>query len=385
MVMLERGYRGGHHSQFQSVTHSPRAMFRWVAIVLSLAGAIGCMTFGVYTFVRGTHNERHARVGAYNAAVKVWRSQRVKLEPLQVKIQVGNLTHLLLPNVQAEKIVDDVTEDLLTYQPLKLAQTGPLFPTVNWDAAVGSNHRDVQLHLNDNGVLSELSVGKVVFYNTIVYKRTNPKNCLYQLQAYWNPNVSQCQIYQRSTELCVAISPTAEYGHWQLRPKSQGGSGCFLGESEASLVRQTNVPGSSQGYGDTPPSSDGSWGGFASGQPPVGPVDFSDFTATVRVSADPWLEAERVTQGSFEFGPTQRDDYMQGATFVALGVLLAMPSVSLCVVTWQDPEDGYERVPGATTMSGQDASWSARCGRFWSRIKQQVSASPKVQQDFDGL
>eukprot|EP00656_Telonema_subtile_P011422 TRINITY_DN15659_c0_g1_i2.p1 TRINITY_DN15659_c0_g1~~TRINITY_DN15659_c0_g1_i2.p1 ORF type:complete len:382 (-),score=76.15 TRINITY_DN15659_c0_g1_i2:192-1337(-) len=381
--MLERGYRGGQHSQFAPASHSPRVMFRWVLVILSFAGAVGCLTFGGYTFLRGSRNERHARVSLYNRAVKEWSSgARNQLLPLSLTLSVGGgVWHTLTPSTKPDTLADDITEDLIEYQPLKLARTGALVPKLAWDAA-GVKHESVHLRLkNKNGVVSELAVGHVLFYDTIVYPGTNPKNCMYQMHGYWNPATASCQAYrvpaplphpqclQRTSELCMAISPVGATGHWRLRAQREGGAGCYQGTGNASLVRQVVMPGASNLY--------------ANGKPPSGLLDYSDLITTVRTGADPWLQAERITQGTLQFGPSQRDDYLQGGSFVALGALLAMPSIVLCVATWKEPHDEYQRA--IDEKSELTNGCSGKLARVWCRVSQQLSASPQVQEDFDGL
>lgn len=383
--MLERGYRGGQASSFEKVSRgsSPRVMFRWVAMILSMAAAIGCTTFGVVTLARGTRNERALRVHTYNKAVEEWNTEgRALMEPLSVSVRVGNVSRVLLPITTDEPVKDAITQDLRPYSPLFMTAKGPLFPPVEWNSTQGSLVSSMHVKVVDHNMESTISV-PVSFYRTIVHQRTNPKNCLYQVSGYWNPDVGLCETYVRTSAVCLNIQPVKQSSHrWMLSPKT---SGCFRG----SLVQQEQIQGSMQGFGDDDLNidSDQAWAGFASGSPPSGLVDYSKLDTSVRMRGDPWIVAQRLTDGSYEFGPTQRDDFVQGLTFLALGMVLSMPSVAMCVLSWRDPQDEYSRVleERGDLPSMDDSSFKGKICRCCHRLNHQLGANPRVENDFDGF
>lgn len=370
--LLELGYRGGtDHFMFDNAKRSThKSLFRWIAIMLSLVGSMTCIGFGVSLYCRALVNPRAEAVGQYNNAVQLWtEAERQPFDSLDVSVRVGNSTHPLEPDGEEDVLADAVTQDLSPFRPLKYSRYGPLLPQMSWDRSVGERRVDLTLELHDRstGTNSAIRIDQVEFYRTLIHQRKNQKTCLYQTKGYWNMALGHCETYERVDKLCFTVKRHEETNEWRLGAESEH-SGCFGLDEVKRPQHFVKVAGATQGFGV--------------GSPPEGRVDFDQLHTTVRSVHDPTLEADKVTRGTLMFGSTQRDDFLQGFMFGALGVLLGLPMAGLCMITYNEPKDEYQAERALQAGSGPSKS---TLGQFWSSLSANVSATPTVADDFEGL
>jgi len=376
-LMLEKGYRGGEPTAtvVAAEQQNLRVIFRWMVVLLSLLAAIGCLGFGTVILTRALENTRDTKVSLYNNAVQKW-SISTQLAPLEVFLSLGNSTFKLNPSTSPDELHDPITEDLQNYNPLKLTYAGPLFPQVKWDQEQGQLLQTLKIHIlaANNETESEIEVKDLIFYDTVWFERTNPKTCLYQRKGYWNSRLARCEKYQQTKKICFAILFDAQSQRWKLAQNDHNGRiGCFGTGENRRAEDFVWIPGVSQGFG--------------SGGPPAGILDFSGLTTMIRYSDDPFLVASKLSEGTLTFGPTKTDDLVRAATFFGLSVVLSLPSIGLCILSCQEREEEYERGSGKVFGDAdmQNNTFNAWLGRFWIRLQQIISASPKVSDDFDGL
>jgi len=368
-TLCEKYTGGTDHFMFTGKEKSShKAIFRWVAVLLSLVGSLSCLSFGVSLYCRALENPRADAVGKYNKAVQSWaEAERQPFDSLSVHLRILNTTHQLVPDGEEDMLRDPVTQDLSPFRPLRYSRYGPLFRGMQWDAEHGEYRTDLQLILHDKstGANSVVDINQILFYKTLIHRRKNQKTCLYQTRGYWNLDRMHCETYERVDELCFLVE--REGGVWRLATESDH-SGCFGAGIAKGPQHFVQVSGATQGFG--------------TGSPPNGPVDFDQLHTTVRSIHDPTLAAAKITHGTLRFGSTQRDDFMQGFMFGALGILLGLPMAGMCMITLNEPKDEYKE-ERALQESGHETKSGFE--KFWSSLSQKISATASVSDDFEGL
>lgn len=270
---------------------------------------LGCAIAGFVMFGSASSDNRSEKVEDYDGVVSDWNAID-RSAFVGVVCTVGNLTgsgsYTLAADTSADQLHDSNANELPSYSPLSYLHTGSIAAGLQWNPQAGKWVSDITLTCSGG---SATSGSTIVIPHVELYKTDtlggNPKQCLYQHKGSWYNN--QCQVYYVASEICVKLS--VQDGKWALN-STWGGYGCHYSNSwdptTYAFQRGRDVA-------------------FGHGNPPDGPVALDDLQVRVRSSADPFLNAEELTQGKDDFGETTAEKVTVGIILEALAVFLCLP------------------------------------------------------------
>lgn len=307
---------------------------------LMFAGAVICFSAGFNLWVDAFFGTREGKVGLYGHKISNWTSYKTDLMRTNFSVRARIKDHLrpttFLPKDMSEDVSritedDQNSEDLPNYSPLRFyidSSPHDLLPTLNFtmppqDEAVFEFLATYYPSDEEVPIESVMSTYSIPLWTKKVVPGATPvpaRKCPDQQHGTWAQN--KCEIYHRLVEICVLVDFDAETSKYNLKPqrnKDPNSYGCERGNSgydgntrwspaTYALIRAT------ASYSEKTHQTTYVF--------PETTLD--DVAITVRSDHDPYVEAEKATKGSLDFG-------MSAHNSLTTGAILLVVSICLCI------------------------------------------------------
>lgn len=280
---------------------NPQCLFSVKGLLLIICSA--CAAAGLYFVVESTQDRRETEVEVYDNLAQAWTANgRGEFEGLTVTANNGSSTLSLLADSTADPLTG-ITNDLVTYSPLKYSHAGPVFGRLAWNATAGEHRVNLSVTIRDVASVDHTIVLPVTVYKTVYHPQSNQKNCRYQIHGSWRNR--GCETYHVVQQVCLQVKSTSS--GWEL----SSDPGCHPTNSW-DVAQYTTVLGTNQQFGH--------------GDPPEGDLSgLESVEVLVRSSKDPYIYAMASTNDTGDFGTPSRQELLVGLVIILAGLVLSIP------------------------------------------------------------
>eukprot|EP00736_Rhodelphis_marinus_P008339 Rmarinus@m.18969 len=284
---------------------------------------LGLLITSTVYLVHVDDSERVAKVTTYNGYVEAWQSYEreifknvtfdVRLRIIDEDTAISSLSDWenLQPITTDDVMEDSSPNELHDYDALRY-QAGPqaaMLSATGWDEAEAAlDFKAVTMNSAGETVESEFSYGPFSVTRRDIFGGIGWKSCFHGKGGTIIHN-DGCVVYVRASQVCVSVANDTQ-GHYYIDYDTHTNGGCDMAGGWDPVHYSRIRSRSKEGY-----------------VPSASAMDIDDFEVVIRSAADPYIEAEFLTDAYLDFGLTKSQQVVLWVMALVVSLLLLFPGM----------------------------------------------------------